>query len=156
MTFIRIILFSISMVTTVCMAGSADNTWYGEYHYSTVGGETARNLPITTDITLHISKQGNEVRCQLNAEGYQTYDRIVCTTAMDKNQLTLRFKSYADGSTVNPMGVEVYKVGETLFSLEKVAAKTGKKQNLFTPHWGKYSPIVDKHREAVGYFDKTK
>lgn len=156
MTFIRILLLSFAMVATACMAGNLDQAWVGEYHYSIVGGETARHLPVTTDITLKISQQGNLVKCQLNADGYQTYDRIVCTPVMDNHQLTLQFKSYTDGNTVNPLGVAEYKVGETLFSLEQAADTTEKKQNLFTPHWGKYSPIVDKQKEAVGYFDKIK
>lgn len=144
------------MLTTACMASNVGQTWVGEYHYSIVGGETARHLPVTTDITVKISQQGNTVKCQLDADGYQTYDRIVCTPVMDNHQLTLRFKSYTDGSIVNPLGVAEYKVGETLFSLEQATDTMVKKQNQFTPHWCKYSPIVDKQKEAVGYFDKIK
>jgi hypothetical protein len=156
MTFIRILLFTVFMAATACMAGNTENAWSGEYDYFSSGGETAGGSKIMMHITLKIDKQGGEERCQLNADGYQTYDRIVCTAAMDKNRLTLRFKSYPDGSIANPIGVEEYKVGETLFSLEKVTAKNEKKQNLYSPQWGSYSPFGNERKNVKDYFEKIK
>ena len=106
MAFIRIFLFAVFMAATACMAGNVENVWYGEYDYYASGGETAGGSQIMVHITVKIDKQRGEERCQLSADGYQTYDRILCTTAMDKNRLTLQFKSYPDGSIVNPIGVE--------------------------------------------------
>lgn len=156
MTFIRILLFTVFMAATACMAGNTENAWYGEYDYFASGGETAGGSQIMMHITLKIDKQGSEERCQLNADGYQTYDRILCTTAMDKNRLTLQFKSYPDGSTVNPIGVEEYKVGETLFSLEKSSTKNEKKQDQYLAHWGTYSPFGGERKKAKDYFVKIK
>ena len=156
MTFIRILLSSVFMTATACMAGTADNPWHGEYHYFSSGGETVGGSQIMMNITLKLDKQGGAERCQLNADGYQTYDRILCTTAINNNQLTLQFKSYEDGKTANEIGVERYKVGEALFSLEKATTKNEKKQNLYTPHWGAYTPFGDERKNAKDYFEKIK
>ena len=156
MTFIRILLLSAFMVATACMAGSTDNAWYGEYHYFVSGGETVGGSQITMNITLKLDKQGSEEKCQLNADGYQTYDRILCTTAMNKNQLILQFKSYEDGKTANEIGVERYKVSESLFSLEKSTAKNEKEKNRYIPHWGAYSPFGEERKNAKDCFEKIK
>ena len=153
MTFIRILLVTVFMAATACMAGSEGNAWYGEYHYFASGGETAGGSQIMKDITLKIDKQGGEERCQLNADGYQTYDRILCTTAENKNQLALRFKSYPDGKIVNPIGVVEYRVGETLFSLEKVVTKN-KKKNRYIAHWGAYTLFGNQRKNVKDYFEK--
>ena len=156
MTFIRILLFSIFMVATACTAGGADNAWYGEYRYSASGGETVSGSQILMNITVKIEKPGNEERCRLDADGYQTYDRILCTTATNKNQLMLQFKSYENGKIVNEIGVERYKVGETLFSLEKESAKNEKKQSRYIPHWLAYVPFGRERKNAKDYFEKIK
>ena len=156
MTFIRILLFAVFMAATACMAGNTENAWHGEYDYFASGGETAGSSQIMMHITLKIDKQGGKERCQLIADGYQTYDRILCTTAMDKNRLTLQFKSYPDGSIVNPIGVEEYKVGETLFSLEITAIKNEKEQDRYLAYWGAYTPFGIERKNAKDYFDKIK
>ena len=156
MTSIRILLFSVFMAATACMAGSAENPWQGEYRYFSSGGETVGGSQIMMSITVKIDKQGNKERCQLNADGYQTYDRILCTTAMSKNQLLLQFKSFEDGKTANEIGVERYKVGETLFSLERSTAKNDKGKNNYIPHWGTYSPFEDGRKNVKDYFEKIK
>ena len=156
MASIRILVLNVFMVATACMAGGTENVWYGEYSYYASGGQTAGGSQIMMDITLKIDKQGGKESCELNADGYQTYDRILCTTAMDKNRLTLQFKSYPDGKIVNPIGVVEYKVGETLFSLEKSTAKNEKKQNRYIPHWGTYTPFGDERKNTKDYFEKIK
>lgn len=156
MTFVRFLLFTVFMAATACMAGNTENAWYGIYDYFSSGGETAGGSQIMMHITLKIDKEGGEEKCQLNADGYQTYDRILCTTVMNKNELTLKFKSYPDGKTVNPIGVEEYKVGETLFSLEKEINTGEKKQKQYLVRWGAYTPFGNERKNEKDYFDKIK
>ena len=155
MTSIRFLMFSIFMLATACMAGGTENVWQGEYSYYASGGQTAGGSQIMMDITLKIDKQGAKESCELNADGYQTYDRILCTTAMNKNQLTLQFKSYADGRLVNKYDVARYKVGETLFLLEKADTKNAKK-NRYIAHWGAYTPFGNQRKNVKDYFEKIK
>ena len=83
-----------------------------------------------------------------NADGYQTYDRILCTTAMSKNQLILQIKSYEDGKTANEIGVEQYKVSETLFSLEKSTAKNEKEKKSVYPPLGCILPFLGRTKKC--------
>jgi hypothetical protein len=153
---IRFLILGVCMFATACMANNTENAWYGQYEYFSSGGETVGGSQIMLDITLKIDKQGGKESCQLNADGYQTYDRILCTTAVKNNRLTLQFKSYADGKIANEIGVERYKVGETLFSLEKSSATNDKKQNRYIPHWGAYTPFGIKRKNMKDYFEKVK
>lgn len=143
------------MATTACRAGSVENAWHGQYRYFAAAGETAGGSPIMMDITLKIGQPGKE-NCELHADGYQTQDRIRCTAITDKNRLTLQFKSYPDGSIVNPIGVEEYKVGEILFSLEPATAKTKQKQNRYLVRWGAYTPFEAERKNLKYYFEKVK
>ncbi len=156
MTFIRFLVFNVCMLATACMADNAQNEWYGEYSYFASGGQTTGGSQIMMDITVKIDKQGGKESCELNADGYQTFDRILCTTVINKNRLTLQFKSYEDGSVVNPIDVAVYKVGETLFSLEKVATKNKKKPARYITHWGAYTPFGLERKNVNDYFEKLK
>lgn len=107
-------------------------------------------------ITLAIGQRDREHRCELHADGFQTQDRIWCTATTHRNRLILQFKSYADGTVVNPFGFEEYKVGETLFSLERAIAKTGQKQNRYLVRWGAYTPFGADRKNIKDYFEKKK
>ncbi|MBI3561068.1 MAG: hypothetical protein HY080_05060 [Gammaproteobacteria bacterium] len=156
MTVNRLFVFSVYLFAAACMAGNPENPWVGEYKYFASGGQTAGGSQIMVDITLKIDNQGNKASCQLNADGFQRYDRILCTTTLDNNQLTVHFKSYGDGSVVNPIGVDVYKVGETLFALEKKINPDKQKPARFIPHWGTYSPFGTEDKNPTEYFEKVK
>jgi hypothetical protein len=155
-TPIRFLILGACMVATACMASNAENDWHGQYEYFASGGETVGGSQIMLDITLKIGKQGLKEICELELSGFQRYETLLCTAAINKNQMTIQFKSYEDGRIVNKSDVEVYKVGETLFSLEKYSATNEKKQNRYIPRWGAYTPFGIKRKSMKDYFEKVK
>ena len=156
MMLIRVLLLGTFMIATACMAGGTENEWYGEYSYFSSGGQTAGGSKIMLDIKLKLSKQGLNETCELDLVGYQKDETILCTTTINNNRLALQFKSYADGRMVNKYDVARYRVGETLFSLEKYSAKNGGKQNQYIPHWLAYTPFGSDRKNAKDYFEKIK
>ncbi len=156
MTFIRFLVFNVCMVATACMAGTAESAWYGEYSYFASGGETAGGSQIMMDITVKIDKQGLKEICELHADGFQTNETIFCTTAMNKNQLMILFKSHEDGRIINRSDVAVYKVGDTLFSLKKITVKNKKKSIQYITHWGVYTHFGLERKNVKDYFEKLK
>lgn len=54
---------------------------------------------------------------------------------------------------MNAIDLEIYKVGETLFTLEKVKAKN--KEIHYVPHWASYT-VFDDMSKVKEYFKKTK
>lgn len=149
-----ILILSAGVHSAICLAGDTKSDWYGQYDYSAEGGHTAGGSPIWMDITLIVDKQGSKDICQISADGYQTYDRLLCTVMIGKGRLDLQFKSYEDGAILSPIGVEVFKVGETLFSLEKSKLKNNKNQILYLVHWGTYFSFEKKVKKE--YFAKVK
>lgn len=87
MTSVRLIVLSFCVTAIACMADSTENVWDGEYSYYASGGHTAGGSPIMVDITLKIGAQGGKESCELNADGYQTYDRILCTAVVKKKSV---------------------------------------------------------------------
>ncbi len=156
MTFIRFLVFNVCMLATACMADNAQNEWHGKYDSYVSGGKTAGGSPIMMSIKLKIEKQGSKEFCELHADGFQTNETIFCTTAMNKNQLMILFKSHEDGRIINRSDVEEFKVGETLFSLEKVATKNKKKPVRYITHWGAYTPFGLERKNVKDYFEKLK
>lgn len=154
MAILRFLVLIFCVSISSCLAGDIQSDWYGQYNYSAGSGSTAGGSPIWMDITLIVDKQGTKNICQINADGYQTYDRLLCTVVMGKDRLILQFKSYEDGAILSPIGVEVFKVGETLFSLEKTKEKNKKNQPLYLVHWGVYFSFEKKGKRE--YFAKVK
>lgn len=137
-------------------ADAADNlasAWSGEYRYEAYGGQTFGGSPITINMALTIKKSGSKESCLLHADGFQRLDRIICTANEKGNKLEVKFKSYSDGRTVNAIDLEIYKVGETLFTLEKVEGKN--KEIRYVPRWGSYM-VFDDMSKVKEYFKKTK
>ena len=160
MTIIWLWMFNLFMLAAAYTAGSsadpAVKVWQGEYSYYASGGQTRGGSQIMMDIMLKIDPQAGDKYCELNADGYQTYDRIVCTAAVDKNRLVVRFKSYEDDRIVNEYDVARYKIGETLLSVEKIATQNKTKPYRYRALWDVYTPFGDQRKDINDYFEKVK
>lgn len=93
----------------------AETDWGGAYLYEHELGEGAGGISSFIEYNLTIADD----KCTLDITGLQTDDNILCTTKPSGESIAITFKSYTDGATKNPLGVAVYEVGSTLFSLSK-------------------------------------
>lgn len=133
--FYGLILFS--------SACHSSGVWNGTYIYSDTLGNTAGGSVITTNYKLTIDSS----LCTLNIEGFQLEERIICDAESNDNVLSVKFKSYADGSAVNAFGVAIYKVNDTLFSLAK-------SKDLLITKWVAEKP--DNNKSSEGLYFKLK
>lgn len=76
-------------------------------------GNNAADDAVIVEYTLKYSAN----KCEIEIEGYQTSESIICSAKENSNELSVSFKSYANGSTKNIYDVEVYPAGSTLFRL---------------------------------------
>lgn len=131
-----ILAFSIS-------ACQSEQEWSGKYSFDAVFGENAAETPVI--VTYELAITGTS--CILSIVGYQVADEILCDAKETQNNtLDVLFKSYADGSLTSFYPVQLYQVGERLFSL------SGNGAGLET-EWG--SLIVDNPFSKKGeYFKK--
>ncbi|MBI3561064.1 MAG: hypothetical protein HY080_05040 [Gammaproteobacteria bacterium] len=149
MKLMRLIVLGIGSIVMACVASDSVNLWHGEYFYESAGGHTAGGSPITMEMTLTINKPEADDACLFHAVGFQTDMTIVCTVTASDNKLEVKFKKYGEASFL----MIEYKIGEVLFSLEKVAVKG--KESRYVPHWVSYEPFDDMSN-AKGYFKKPK
>lgn len=139
-----IILVSLTIALSVACAKESVIVWDGEYQYEVNLGKTASQTPVIVDYVLILHK--NDV-CQLNIQGYQVDKHIICGTIEEGHDMYITFKSYADGSLVNPYGFAVYKPNEKLFSLSK-------KNGELATTWHAIKPD-GKHAKGI-HFKKVK
>lgn len=157
---IRFFIACFCLLATGCNAQNDQpgkkNAWDGVYTFFASGGKTVGGSPIMLSMKLTIDSQHSDKGCRLNADGFQTYHRFICTYSVDKNQLRVAFKSYDNGKTVNEIGVTVYNVGQTLFTLEKEDANSANKSARYLARWGAYLPFGLERKNAKDYFEKEK
>ena len=103
---------------TTAQAQSAAG-WKGAYQYEFDGGRTAGGAPIVITYDLIVTPGAARGGCAVSASGFQTDERIVCHASGDAKALSVSFHGYDDGRTVNKYGVAIYKLGQTLFTLER-------------------------------------
>ncbi|MGD8595305.1 MAG: DUF5991 domain-containing protein [Gammaproteobacteria bacterium] len=154
MISIRAAILSLAVTTSACMAGSSVSDWVGQYKYEASAGETVGGSAIITELQLNIGKDDAKNPCLLQETGYQLNETIVCSYSANNNQLTIHFKSYPNGKIVNQFDVAEYKVGETLFSIEK--KMEGPKPERYTIIWGSFSPYETMPEKSDDYFKKVK
>lgn len=155
MQFIRYITLFFGLMVAACSAVSSVGPWDGEYRFSGLGGETGGGSPIMMDITLTIKNSASNASCSLNATGYQTFDRIICSTTDKGSKLEVKFKSYDDGKILyGDDKIEQYKVGQVLFVLEKVQGEDN--ITRYVPHWAAYVPFDNMDVGGKYVFKKTK
>jgi hypothetical protein len=85
-------------------------------------------------------------------QGFQTDETLICdVVSKDNNKLTLLFRSYGDGK-VNRCGVQVYKPGEPLLTLER-RQQNGK--TTFITYWLAHTDPTGKQPKPGRYFHKV-
>ncbi|PUA28402.1 MAG: hypothetical protein B0W54_18265 [Cellvibrio sp. 79] len=120
--FILISLFSLS-------ACAQTEEWYGTYTYEASLGENTAEDQMIIQYSFILTKD----KCLITSQGYQTDEKIICTTKQSGKDLLVKFKTFGDGSIENIYGVEVYKVDGILF---KLTSEDGK----FKTTWGELVP----------------
>lgn len=108
-------MFLLGGVVLFSSACQSDTNWNGTYEYMINSGNTVGGSVITAKYVLSI----NDSSCNLDIDGYQLEERIICNAESKNNVLSIKFKSYANGSSLNDFGVAIYKVNDILFNLRK-------------------------------------
>ncbi len=113
-------MVALAALTAAGSAIAAPAPWIGNYVFEEELGPNLSKtivLFVTHELSLTVGD------CRLRAQGYQTDEEIRCTAAPRGSGLELRFKSYADGQTVNKYGTKIYTVGEPLLTLSRPGGK---------------------------------
>jgi len=124
------------------------DAWAGTYESTTTLGHTAGGTPMVVTYTIEVTSDNAELGALIGADGYMTDDRLRCTTRTQGNRINLYFHSYPNGGTTNQYGVELYKKGDLLLSLEKI---TQQKRTRYRVTWAKYNTDLKKRI----FFKKT-
>ncbi|MCW8124991.1 DUF5991 domain-containing protein [Microbulbifer halophilus] len=106
--------------------------WDGIYTFSEKLGEDPGGAAMLVEYRLELDGE----RCRLQITGYQSDTRIRCSLRAAGNGAEIRFRSYGNGEVENVYGVQVYQVGERLFTLHR--ASTGSK--ALVTEWGGLVP----------------
>lgn len=107
-----------TLLSTVALAASP---WDGTYLYEQPIGPGAGGLQLFVNHQLTVSPNG----CRIDAEGYQTYEKIRCQAKPNGEKLDVFFLSYDDGKTVNVHGVKIYEPNQRLFTLTHKGSAIG-------------------------------
>lgn len=106
--------------------------WDGIYTFSEKLGEDPGGAAMLVEYRLELEGE----RCRLQIAGYQSDSRIRCTLEAADDRAVIRFRSYGNGEVKNLYGVQVYQVGEPLFTLRRPSAGS---ETLVT-EWGGLMP----------------
>lgn len=93
--------------------------WCGTYVFDGAAGRTAGGSPIAYHYTLSVRRPGAAPGCTLQLVGFQQDESLRCSSAGDPHALKVAFVSYAGGSLTNAYGVQVYRPGDVLFTLDR-------------------------------------
>jgi hypothetical protein len=132
-----------TLLLSFAASTSLTPSWDGNYRCELNLGENTAGQSTWAKYELSIS----EGSCSLEATGFQLDESIVCSTKAQGDRLDVRFKSYSNGELSNLFGVQVYRVRETLFSLEK-------EQKGFLTHWLSYWPGEPAPKSALCFEKK--
>ncbi len=110
--FLQFCLLPLLMLFAGCN-NAANVDWRGIYFYEHEVGEGAGGISSFIEYTLTITDD----KCLLGIVGLQTDEQIICSPKKSGDSVSIAFKSYANGSTTNPLGIAVYSPDGTLFSL---------------------------------------
>lgn len=117
-----------------------NNIWIGKYEWVETPGQTTggTGIVIGHDIEILRNRQGQMV-AKLDSSGFQTLESILCDVKISNNgkRISLLFKSHSDSKLVNRFGVEQYKKGDVMLSLEQIN-RQGKVRYL--TYWGAFQP----------------
>lgn len=124
--------------------------WAGRYVYDTAYGKTAGGSHVAEEYSLLIL-DGAATACVIAISGFQTDEKLLCDLDRQQDKLTLRFRGYESGGTKNSYGVEVYRAGTPLLTLERQAAKRGEK---LVTRWEALTGLDGKKKMPGDYFRK--
>jgi hypothetical protein len=113
-------------------AAWAASPWDGAYLFEQPIGPGAGGLQLFVNHKLTIGPEGGPNGCRIEADGFQTNERLLCKATPNGDKLDVMFASYADGKQVNAHGVKIYQPNQKLFTL-------GHKGNAVTTDWAGYS-----------------
>lgn len=116
---------------------TATSSWIGTYEFGDDSGQTAGGSSTLVDRTITIKMSGAKTVAIFSSEGYQSDEKILCDTALDGIKMILIFRGYPGGGVKNAFGVQVYKMGAPLLTLEKRMVKG--KTKLLT-YWNEFTP----------------
>ena len=116
---------SAALLSATALAASP---WDGAYLYEQPIGPGAGGLQLFVNHRLTIGANS----CRIDAEGYQTNEKIRCKATPNGDRLDVFFVSYDDGKLVNVHGVKIYDPNQKLFTLTH-------KGNAIGTEWAGYS-----------------
>jgi hypothetical protein len=139
--------------TVPAKLSASTTSWLGNYSFGDDSGQTAGGSSTFVDRKIIIQKKGDKVTGSFVSQGFQSDEKILCDTAFDGNKMTLIFRSYPDGSVKNAYGVQVYKRGARLLTLEKSMVKGKTKLLTF---WHEFTPDNVKAKSGTVCFTLEK
>jgi hypothetical protein len=124
------------------------STWYGTYRYEEslgrVGGDTPTDGPaVFVTRTLVLGPRAGASGCRLDAEGFQTYQKMLCTATPEGRSLVVKFYRTREPDQAR------YRIGEPLFRLTRTPA------GLRTRLLG-YRPTSDRSASAGTLFRRVR
>ncbi|HEX8843025.1 MAG TPA: DUF5991 domain-containing protein [Pyrinomonadaceae bacterium] len=127
------------LATVLCafatVAVEGQSVWAGRYEHTANLGRTAGGTGIVVSYAITILPDNTAT---IQANGYQTDDEILCEVRERGNKASLYFKSYPNGGELNQFGVQLYKKGDFILSLERINSRR------FRVRWGKYNTELTK------------
>ncbi|WP_346839064.1 DUF5991 domain-containing protein [Microbulbifer sp. SAOS-129_SWC] len=138
-TCFRALLCAWLLILAAACQSSAD--WHGVYGYTQTLGEDPGGAAMLVEYRLELGAD----LCRLTVSGYQVNDTILCTLAVDGGTAVVRFRSYSNGKTTNLYGIQVYQVGEPLFTLRR--AGTG--EATLVTEWNSLQPDAVERKQGT-------
>ena len=109
----RSVLLSLVLAPLAALSALAARPWDGTYVYEQGLGKNPGGIALFVTHALTIN--GSE--CRIDAEGYQTDERIRCKATANGNKLDVAFVSFKDGGMNNQFGKKIYTANQPLFTL---------------------------------------
>lgn len=128
MKSLRIVIVAF-LAAAVFPACAKNSFWYGMYFYEASLGRNVAGDAVIVEYSFTFGPD----ECEIQVQGYQVAESIVCDAYQTDDRLAVRFKSFSNGSTKNTHGVDVYGVNALLFELEMLDKKIVTK-------WGELLP----------------
>jgi hypothetical protein len=134
---------ALALATLAGGAVAQTTGWNGTYAFNESLGRDAvgTGISIFVDHRLTVGPKG----CRFTANGYQTNTTIRCAAKASGDRLDVAFVSFGDGSVKNQFGVQLYKPGQTMFSLSREGGR------LITT-WKAYTPQMEQNEKPAIYF----
>lgn len=144
-TFLLVLMTSAFCLGTLTVSAQE---WGGVYRYNANLGRNAGGTAMSVTYQISIEDGANPL-AEINADGYQISNTVLCTTRRKGSSIELRFLSYPDGKLENEYGVQLYEKDDVLITLTRV---TTSGRTTYRARIGKYNT----HVKGPVYFKKTR